>query len=59
MKTASPRLHLALSLLAGLFAATASHAAQRYADRPEAQLFIEAAYACEARLNQSQGGTAA
>ena len=33
MKTAPPRLHLALSLLAGLFAATASHAAQRYADR--------------------------
>ena len=41
MKTAPPRLHLALSLLAGLLAATASHAAQRYADRPEAQLFIE------------------
>lgn len=41
MKTASPRLHLALSLLAGLLATTASHAAQRYADRPEAQLFIE------------------
>ena len=41
MTTASPRLHLALSLLAGLLAATASHAAQRYADRPEAQLFIE------------------
>ena len=41
MKTAPPRLRLALSLLAGLLAATASHAAQRYADRPEAQLFIE------------------
>ena len=41
MKTASPRLRLTLSLFAGLLATTASHAAQRYADRPEAQLFIE------------------
>lgn len=41
MKTALPRPTLALILLAGLSTVTLSHAAERYADRPETQQFIE------------------
>lgn len=41
MKTVTPRRLRALALLAGLAAAAIGHAAERYADRPEAQQFIE------------------
>ena len=41
MKTAPLRPHLLLTVLAGLLATPAGHAAERYADRPEAQQFIE------------------
>ena len=41
MKTVIPRRLRALALLAGLAAAATGHAAERYADRPEAQQFIE------------------
>lgn len=40
MKNAPLRRHLILSLLAGLLASVTAHAAERYADRPEAQQFI-------------------
>jgi membrane-bound lytic murein transglycosylase B len=41
MKTALPRPILALALFAGLTTATLSQAAERYAERPETQQFIE------------------
>ena len=41
MKTAPFRLRLVLTAVCGLLAATASPAAERYADRPEAQQFID------------------